>query len=266
MATYAVGDIQGCYDALRNVLDQVGFDPECDTLWCVGDIVNRGPKSLESLRLIKSLGDAAITVLGNHDLHLLAIAYGGHKLKRKDTLEDIFSAPDAEELLTWLKRQPLVYFDPGRNILVAHAGIPHIWSFDAACQYADEVSEVLRGPEAGAYFQAMYGDQPEIWHDSLTGMDRLRVITNYLTRMRFISREGALELNAKNEPENAPEGYVPWYSLPRSDNGRIVFGHWAALQGSTGSERFMALDTGCVWGGCLTLVNIDTGEKVACEC
>lgn len=266
MTDYAIGDIQGCYDRLRDVLAKVDFSPSRDRLWVAGDLINRGPSSLESLRYIESLGSSAVVVLGNHDLHLLAVAMGGHAIKRKDTLDDILGAPDHDHLLNWLKQQYLCVHDEARNFVMAHAGIPHIWSVDQAVSCAREVEAVLRGADAETYFQQMYGNEPARWSEELTGMDRWRVITNYFTRMRFVAEDGSLEFASKESPDEAPAGFAPWFRYQREDNVRVLFGHWAALDGKTDSNRFIGLDTGCVWGGKLTLMNLDTDEKVHCDC
>lgn len=266
MTDYAIGDIQGCYDRLLDVLSTIGFSPSRDRLWVAGDLINRGPSSLATLRYIESLGSAAEVVQGNHDLHLLAVAFGGHPLKGKDTLTDILEAPDRDRLLDWLRQQELCVYDPDRDLLMSHAGLPHIWSVDEALGYAKEVASVIRGPEATYYFEHMYGNVPERWQPSLTGMDRWRIITNYFTRMRFIDQDGTLELTTKETVDNAPAGFAPWFTFPRSGQTRIIFGHWAALEGNTNSDRYIGLDTGCVWGGLLTVMNLDTGEKTHCDC
>lgn len=266
MTDYAIGDIQGCYERLLDVLAKVDFSPSRDRLWVAGDLINRGPASLETLRYIESLGSSAVVVLGNHDLHLLAVALGGHAFKNKDTLSDILEAPDHQHLLNWLRQQNLCIYDADRNFMMVHAGLPHIWTVDEAVRYGREVEEVIRGPEAKNYFAEMYGNRPERWDPQLTGMDRWRIITNYFTRMRFIAEDGTLELAAKESAESAPDGFAPWFRFPRPDDVRVVFGHWAALEGQTESNRFIGLDTGCVWGGVLTVMNLDTGEKIHCDC
>ncbi|WP_339799310.1 symmetrical bis(5'-nucleosyl)-tetraphosphatase [uncultured Marinobacter sp.] len=266
MTDYAIGDIQGCYDRLLDVLAKVDFSPSRDRLWVAGDLINRGPASLATLRYIHRLGSSAVVVLGNHDLHLLAVARGGHGLKRKDTLQDILDAPDHDTLLDWLAQQNIAVHDAGRNLVMAHAGLPHIWTVEQAMSCARELETVLRGDSVADYFQAMYGNIPERWDASLVGMDRWRVITNYFTRMRFIAPDGALELTTKESAGNAPAGYAPWFSYPRSDDVRVIFGHWASIEGNTGYDRFIGLDTGCVWGGALTMMNLDTGEKIHCDC
>ncbi|MCH8499492.1 MAG: symmetrical bis(5'-nucleosyl)-tetraphosphatase [Marinobacter sp.] len=266
MTDYAIGDIQGCYDRLLAVLDRVGFSASRDRLWVAGDLINRGPSSLQTLRYIHDLGSSAVVVLGNHDLHLLAVALGGHKVRRKDTLQDIVDAPDCAELVAWLQQQHLCVYDPARNLLMSHAGVPHIWDIPTAVALARELEGIIRGPEAQSYFQGMYGNLPAVWDPALTGMDRWRVITNYFTRMRFIAADGQLELATKESADDAPAGYQPWFSFPRPDDSRIIFGHWAALEGQTGSDQFIGLDTGCVWGGALTIMNLDSGEKTHCDC
>ncbi len=266
MADYAIGDIQGCYDRLLDVLDRIGFSPSRDRLWVAGDIINRGPSSLESLRYIRNLGSSAVVVLGNHDLHLLAVALGGHAVKKKDTLHDILDAPDHDDLLQWLLQQNICIHDAGRNFVMAHAGLPHIWTVDQAVALSEELETILRGPDVKDYFREMYGNYPERWSDELQGIERWRVITNYFTRMRFIAADGSLELTTKAAAANSPPGYAPWFSYARPDDAKVIFGHWAALEGQTGSDRFLGLDTGCVWGGQLTVMNLDTGERTHCDC
>ncbi|MBW4934619.1 symmetrical bis(5'-nucleosyl)-tetraphosphatase [Marinobacter sp. F4206] len=266
MTDYAIGDIQGCYDRLRDVLAQVSFSPSRDRLWVAGDLINRGPASLDTLRYIESLGSSAVVVLGNHDLHLLAVALGGHPPRRKDTLADILEAPDHDRLVAWLRQQHLCIRDSARNLVMVHAGVPHIWSVDQAVAYAREVEAVIRGDDAEEYFAHMYGNEPDRWDEHLSGMERWRVITNYFTRMRFVAEDGTLELATKEAAGSAPNGYKPWFEYPRGDDVRVVFGHWAALEGQTGSDQFIGLDTGCVWGGVLTMMNLDTGEKIHCDC
>ena len=228
MTDYAIGDIQGCYDRLLDVLDKVDFSPSRDRLWVAGDIINRGPSSLETLRYVRNLGSSAVVVLGNHDLHLLAVALGGHSVKKKDTLHDILDAPDHGDLLNWLLQQHICVHDNERNFVMAHAGLPHIWSVDKGVALARELEAILRGPDAADYFRQMYGNYPECWRDDLQGMDRWRMITNYFTRMRFIAEDGTLELATKESAGHSPEGYAPWFRYPRTDDVRVIFGHWAA--------------------------------------
>lgn len=266
MTDYAIGDIQGCYERLQDVLAKVSFSPSRDRLWVAGDLINRGPSSLATLRYIESLGSSAVVVLGNHDLHLLAVALGGHQPRRKDTLADILDAPDHDRLVGWLRQQHLCVHDPDRNLVMVHAGVPHIWSVNQAVACAREVEAVIRGDQAGEYFTHMYGNEPACWDAHLSGMARWRVITNYFTRMRFIAEDGSLELTVKESAGSAPDGYRPWFEFSRQDDIRVIFGHWAALEGQTGRDQFVGLDTGCVWGGVLTMMNLDSGEKIHCDC
>ncbi|KZY32790.1 MULTISPECIES: symmetrical bis(5'-nucleosyl)-tetraphosphatase [unclassified Oleiphilus] len=274
MARYAIGDVQGCYQALTRLLDQISFDQNRDELWFAGDLVNRGPDSLDCLRLIKSLGNQgghpAKVILGNHDLHLLATYYLKRQPKRKDTFAEIFAADDCHELMTWLRHQPLMIWDKEQKLAMSHAGIPHIWSTEQAYRYNQEVSNELCRGDYEAFFDLMYGNEPALWSEHHTGMMRLRAITNYFTRMRFVKQNGALDFAVKETLDDAPDNYVPWFSLPRPDNTMLIFGHWAALSGNTGltganKDQFQAIDTGCVWGGSLTALNIDTKERFAYE-
>lgn len=266
MATYAIGDLQGCYDELMRLLDQIGYT-DADTLWFAGDLVNRGPASLQTLRFVKSLGRRGRTVLGNHDLHLLAVHRGTSSSKRKDTLQPILDAPDREELLQWLLHQPLLIDDKTLGYVMVHAGIPHIWTLKQARQRAQEVEQVLRGPLASAFFDHMYGNRPDTWRDSVSGWERLRLITNYFTRMRFITPAGTLDFSANGGLDSGPEGYRPWYELNRAKpiKRTILFGHWAAL-GETGRPGVIALDTGCVWGNALTAVRLEDGQRFSVPC
>ncbi len=266
MARYAVGDLQGCFDPLRRLLDQVDFDPAVDRLWSVGDLVNRGPQSLECLRFFRDLGASARVVLGNHDLHLLAVAAGIRKLKRSDTLRPILDAPDAAELLEWVARQPLFYRET--DYVLVHAGLAPQWTIDDAERLAAEISEVLNSSQRETYLLGMYGDEPATWSDTLQGPVRWRVITNYLTRIRFCDANGTLDLRHKEGPETAPAGFMPWYDAPnrRSIGARIIFGHWASLLGRSNRPDAIALDTGCVWGNKLSLFALDTGKLISCSC
>ena len=266
MATCAVGDIQGCYGGLCCLLDDLKFEPTKDTLWVAGDLVNRGPESLKTLRFIKSLGKSARVVLGNHDLHLLAVARGAQGRKRKDTFDDILNAPDVNELMEWLRHQKIMVRDKERKVVMTHAGVPHIWKIRQAKQYAKELEGVLRGDDCDTFLKAMYGNEPKIWCESLKGVERWRVITNYFTRMRFIDQGGILDFDSKLGPLNAPNGYKPWYGYARDGSTKIIFGHWAALEGRVPNPQMIAVDTGCVWGGQLTAVNLDTWEKTSCDC
>lgn len=264
MTTYAVGDIQGCFEPLQRLLAKVGFTAGRDDLWVAGDLVNRGPASLETLRFIRGLGDAARVVLGNHDLHLLAASVGAKKLSKKDTLEAILKAPDREQLLTWLRHQPLMHRDGAW--VMSHAGVPHIWSAERAAERAQEVHESLSSDAYPSFLKQMYGNEPARWRDDLQGGERLRVITNYFTRMRFLRPNGRLDLKAKDGLASAPSGTQAWFLYPRKNKdagARFLFGHWAALDGRTYRDHAIALDTGCVWGGHLTLLDLSTNEKVS---
>ncbi len=253
MAIYVVGDIQGCLQPLKELLAMVDFSPSRDELWSVGDVVNRGPKSLGTLRFLHNLGTSFRMTLGNHDLHLLAVAAGVSKLRRQDTLHKILKAKDREELLGWLQLQPLLIRD--RGYVVVHAGIPPNWDLDTAERLAAEVSSVLQN-DATEYFKNMYGNKPNLWSDTLAGPERWRLITNYLTRMRFCDKKGRLELLTTGPAEQSPRGYAPWFSHRKrlTKNDKIIFGHWAALEGRDCGPNLYPLDTGCVWGGPLRLM------------
>jgi len=216
MANYAIGDIQGCYDSLRALLDKIEFNHHEDTLWIAGDLVNRGPKSLDTVRYLKSLGDACKIVLGNHDLHMIAVAYSCAPRKLKDTFIDLLDAFDSQILVDWLRQQALVrrIEVSGKVFLLSHAGIPPIWSSKQALNFSHEVESVLKSKNASDFLFVMYGNEPNIWTDELSGNDRLRVITNYFTRMRFCNENGKLELNSKSSPLDAPEGFKPWFTFP----------------------------------------------------
>lgn len=258
MAVYAIGDVQGCFDELQQLLKLIDFDSNNDTLWFCGDLVNRGPKSLEALRFVKSLGDRAITVLGNHDLHLLAKAYGYGKQLNKDTLDPIINAPDREELLGWLRSRSLIHVDESIGYVMVHAGLPPQWDVKTAQACARELEAVLRGDDFKTYLSKMYGNYPPSWQDELNGMDRLRFITNVFTRMRFCNTEGELEYKSKGAIGSQPDGYMPWFSVPgrRTERERIIFGHWSTL-GVGNKEGAICLDGGCLWGGSLVALRLD---------
>jgi bis(5'-nucleosyl)-tetraphosphatase (symmetrical) len=272
MAIWIVGDVQGCHKPLKRLLERVRFDWSRDVLWSCGDIVNRGPKSLKTLRFFYEHRDAIRLVLGNHDLHLLAVAHAVRAPGRSDTFDEILQAPDREELLSWLQDRPLIYREGG--VTMVHAGIPPQWSVEEAEARAREVEKVLQGPDSGAFFETMYGNDPAGWSDDLRGMDRLRVITNYFTRMRYCYPDGRLDLLSKG-PLDKPGGPADtdpdldaWFRHPnrKTAGERMVFGHWASLQGKTDDPNVIGLDTGCVWGFCMTLYNPDTGERVTEPC
>ena len=265
MAIYAVGDIQGCHTELVQLLEKIRFDPASDKLWLVGDLVNRGADSLAVLRLVKSLGDAAVTVLGNHDLHLLAVAAGVSRLHRGDTLDEILAAPDRDELLDWLRNQRLLHVE-GEFVLV-HAGLLPGWSVGQAQELAAEVEAALRGCDCVKFLEHMYGNKPDGWDASLTGYKRLRVITNALTRMRICTARGEMEFDFKAELQNIPHGYLPWFDVPdrASAEAVVIFGHWSAL-GLMIRPGAIALDTGCLWGGPLTAIRLEDREVIQVAC
>lgn len=265
MAIYAIGDIQGCYNELQQLLEKIHFDAAQDRLWLVGDLVNRGPDSLRVLRLVKSLGDRAITVLGNHDLHLLAVAAGEAELHRGDTLDEVLSAPDCDELLVWLRHQRLLYAEAG--YVLVHAGLLPQWSVTQALGLAQEVEQALRGDDYAVFFEHMYGNSPHGWRDDHRGYKRLRVIANALTRMRICTPQGDMEFKFKGEVEKVPHGYLPWFDLPgrKSAEATVIFGHWSAL-GLQVRGDVIALDTGCLWGGPLTAIRLEDRQLFQVMC
>jgi bis(5'-nucleosyl)-tetraphosphatase (symmetrical) len=251
LATYAIGDVQGCYDELQALLGRVGFDRAHDRLWFVGDLVNRGPKSLEVLRFVRELGDRAVTVLGNHDLHLLTQHEGFERKRKDDTFTDVLEAPDAKELVDWVRTRPMMHVEGGWAMV--HAGLLPQWSIEKAASLASEVEQALRSPDYRDFLANMYGSKPARWDDALAGWDRLRVIVNAMTRMRFCTPDGTMEFHSNGvEP---PAGYVAWYGA-RNDGKPVVCGHWSA-RGLRLTERIAALDTGCVWGGPLTALRLE---------
>ncbi|BAW80441.1 bis(5'-nucleosyl)-tetraphosphatase [Candidatus Nitrosoglobus terrae] len=259
MAVYAIGDIQGCYAELQQLLEQIHFDVKKDQLWMTGDLVNRGPQSLAVLRFIYSLGDRVVSVLGNHDLHLLAVAAGVRDLFPEDTLAPILAAPDREELITWLRYRPLFYQDPLLGVTLIHAGLPPQWDITTAEACASELEAVLQGPGWQNFLAHMYGDKPDNWCDSLEGWDRLRLIANCLTRLRYCNTKGQLKLKIKGSPEVKTKELIPWFEMPdRASRGsRIIFGHWATLGVGAYDDSVFALDGGCVWGGQLVALRLD---------
>ena len=265
MSTYAIGDVQGCYDQLRRLLDAFDFDPAHDTLWLVGDLVNRGPRSLEVLRFVRSLGERAVTVLGNHDLNLLAVAEGVRKRHREDTVEDILRAPDRDELLDWLRHRKLMHFGAGHAMV--HAGLLPQWSVEHALELADEVERVLRGPDYAALLEKMYGNSPAAWNEALDGYERLRVIVNAMTRLRLCDANGSMEFSHKTALSGVPTGYMPWFEVPgRAHAGTpIVWGHWAALDLVFRGD-VLGIDTGCVWGRNLSAVRLEDRRLFQCSC
>jgi bis(5'-nucleosyl)-tetraphosphatase (symmetrical) len=265
MATYAIGDIQGCFDELQALLQAFRFDRANDRLWFVGDLVNRGPASLATLRFVRELGDRAVVVLGNHDLHLLALAHGYAKARKDDTLDEVLAAPDRDELLDWLRRRPMIHA-AGDTVLV-HAGLLPQWDIAAAQSLAREVETELRGRRHEKFLETLYGSRPDRWADDLSGADRLRVVVNAMTRLRFCTRDGVMEFQTKGETTQAPRGYMPWFDVPgrKSTRSTIVCGHWSAL-GLRVSPKLLALDSGCVWGGQLSAIRLEDRRLYQVSC
>ena len=256
MATYAIGDVQGCMDELEALLAACAFDLRRDRLWFVGDLVNRGPASLEVLRDVKSLGSKAIVVLGNHDLHLLCVAEGFAKSRTDDTLEEVLKAPDRAELLEWLRTRQLMHADGG--LVLVHAGLLPQWTVARALELAREVETALRGPQYRQMLAQLYGSEPSEWSDALAGPDRIRVIVNAMTRMRFCTDHGKMEFRAKGTLDDAPPGHRAWFNVPCRLNAdaTVICGHWSAL-GLRIERGLLALDTGCIWGGALSAVRLE---------
>ncbi|GJK49298.1 TPA: bis(5'-nucleosyl)-tetraphosphatase (symmetrical) [Serratia marcescens] len=256
MSTYLIGDVHGCYDELKSLLAQAAFDPERDRLWLTGDLVARGPASLDVLRFVRSLGPAVRMVLGNHDLHLLAVYAGISRNKPKDRITPLLEAPDADELINWLRRQPVLQVDDEQKLVMAHAGITPQWDIDTAKMCAREVEAVLSSDSYPLFLDAMYGDMPNNWAPELSGLARLRFSTNAFTRMRYCFPNGQLDMICKDAPGTAPAPLKPWFELPRlvDPEYTIVFGHWASLEGKGTPEGVIGLDTGCCWGGDLTML------------
>jgi bis(5'-nucleosyl)-tetraphosphatase (symmetrical) len=259
MSHYVIGDVQGCYAELSELLDIVRFEPAKDRLWLVGDLVNRGPDSLSVLRKVKSLGAAATTVLGNHDLHLLIVAAGHRHPHRRDTLAEVLAAPDRDELIDWVRGLPLVVRDGER--LMVHAGLVPSWTSADAAMHAREVEAVLRSPGCNEFLRDLYGDEPARWRDDLAGIDRLRAIVNVCTRLRFCAADGTMEFSEKRGTDHAPSGFAPWFAHPtrRSARDTIYCGHWSTLELMLAPNVAM-LDSGCVWGGALTAIRLDDGR------
>ncbi|MBV5311200.1 symmetrical bis(5'-nucleosyl)-tetraphosphatase [Chromatium okenii] len=258
MPIYAIGDIQGCLTELQILLHQLQFNPQQDRLWLVGDLVNRGPDSLAVLRFIRTLGDAAVVVLGNHDLHLLALAAGNLKHANKSNLDAVLQAPDRDELLHWLRQRPLLHHDAARELTLIHAGLPPQWTLADARAAASELENVLRSDDYQTFLLAVYGNQPAQWSPNLTGIDRLRFITNCLTRLRFCTPDGRLALKEKGEIGSQTPGLIPWFQVAnrRTRHDRIIFGHWSTL-GYYAGDNVWAIDSGCLWGGTLTALRVE---------
>jgi len=260
MATYAIGDLQGCYKSLMGLLEKIDFSSNEDKLWFTGDLVNRGPDSLSCLRFVHSLGSKALTVLGNHDLHLLAVSHGAVQPRKKDTLEAIIDHKKARKYLDWLQTCPLLHHDKSLSIVLTHAGIPPQWSLKKAKKLAGEVETTLKTSDSFiSFFKHMYGNEPAGWSDQLEGVARQRTITNYFTRMRLLDANNALNFNFKSELAKAPKGYQAWFDAKRDQDlgADLVFGHWAALMGKGTPKGVYAIDTGCGWGNQLTALRLE---------
>jgi bis(5'-nucleosyl)-tetraphosphatase (symmetrical) len=265
VSTYVIGDVQGCYDPLCRLLERIAFDPARDRLWFVGDLVNRGPRSREVVRFVMSLGTRAVTVLGNHDLALLVVAQGVKKAHATDTFRDILAARDRDELLDWLRHQKMIHVE-GDHVMV-HAGLLPQWSVREADALGREVEAALRGDGYREFLNNMYGDEPARWDDGLTGLDRLRVITNAMTRLRLTRADGTMEFRHKAGLERVPPGYMAWFDVPgrASANATVIFGHWASL-GLRVRPDIVALDTGCVWGRALSALRLEDRHIAQCDC
>lgn len=272
MATYAIGDIQGCFSQLQALLQKIHFNEKNDHLWFVGDLVNRGPQSLETLRLVKNLVEKkrAVTVLGNHDLHLLAVGAGVRPLKEQDTFGDVLEAPDASELLQWLREQPFLHYDKTLDYILVHAGLAPQWTLNDAVNSQNEIAAVLRGDDYEKLLHHMYSNAPVnvAHHAHLTEWQRYRANIDYFTRMRFCTADGVLDLKSTGPLDEHPKGYYAWFRVPerKNKNLRIIFGHWAALQGNVKDANVYALDTGCIWGNCLTAMRLEDEKRFSVSC
>ncbi|WP_444995989.1 symmetrical bis(5'-nucleosyl)-tetraphosphatase [Aliikangiella sp. IMCC44359] len=267
MATYAIGDIQGCYQTFQKLLNTISFNPTKDTLWLAGDLINRGPQSLQTLEFIYQHKNSIRCVLGNHDLHFLAVESQKHKANKKDTFDELLNSPLCHLLAQWLIQQPLFHWDQSLNCAMVHAGVPHNWTIQQTLTYSQEVSNYLQSSNHGKFFTQMYGNTPNHWDSKLQGLDRLRYITNALTRMRYCHQDGSLELTCKKPLGQQPSELVPWFEYTRSTplDCDLVFGHWASLEGNCSTDRYHALDTGCVWGGKLTALRLEDKALFHCN-
>jgi len=272
MATYAIGDIQGCFKQLQHLLKKIDFNEKHDKLWFVGDLVNRGPDSLGTLRFVKDLVEKkrAVTVLGNHDLHLLAVGAGIRKLKDKDTFGDVLAAPDKNAILTWLRQQPLLHFDRQLDYVLVHAGLAPQWTLNDAVNSQNEISAILRGEHYEKLLHHMYSNVPVDVSPPhhLTDWQRYRSEIDYFTRMRFCSAKGLIDLKTTGPLKEHLQGYYPWFRVPRRKNKdlRIIFGHWASLEGKVSDPNVYALDTGCIWGNCLTAMRLEDQQRFFVDC
>jgi len=263
MTTYAIGDVQGCYDSLRQLLDKIKFDPQQDQLWFAGDLINRGPQSLETLRFIIDLGDNARSILGNHECHFLAVARGHKKAHRMDTFSDIINAEDSEQLIQWVRKQPFFYEDESLGYAMLHAGVPPQWSLGDTRQYAHELEAVIQGNDIDAFLASMYGNEPNQWDSALRGNDRFRFIINAFTRLRFCDKQGRLNLTEKGNIGTQASDLMPWFNAPnrKTLNHKIIFGHWSTL-GVHQQNNATCLDGGCLWGGSLAAIKLDGSDEI----
>jgi bis(5'-nucleosyl)-tetraphosphatase (symmetrical) len=268
MSTYAIGDVQGCFSALQKLLLHIQFKPDVDTLWFTGDLVNRGTQSLEVLRFVKNLGEKHKVVLGNHDLHLIALAFGNPQTFHSHTMQDVLAANDCDELIHWLRHRPLLHHEEDTGFVLTHAGLAPQWSIQKASALAREVEQALQSDTPSHFLDHLYGNQPDYWQDELTGVERLRCVVNYLTRMRFCYADGRMNLIYKGTLQDKTADLTPWFALPHRNNAeiKIIFGHWAALNGETNVPHVYGLDTGCVWGNCLTAMRLEDEKRFSVKC
>ncbi len=266
MPTYCIGDLHGHLDQLKQILKIIDYDQERDQLWFTGDLVNRGPRSLDTLRFVKGLPNTKV-VLGNHDIHLINFYYQVVNFE-VEHLKEVVIAQDAEELISWLRYRPLFYYDSRRQVALSHAGIYPGWDLSESLVYAQEAESMLAGDNYLDFLNNMYGDAPANWDRSLTGWDRYRFIINTFTRMRFCSLDGSLEFEHTGPDDKAPVGYLPWFKIPwrKTKENKLIFGHWAALEGRVDEPNVIALDTGCVWGKSLTAFRVEDGMRFSCDC
>lgn len=258
MATFVIGDVQGCFDELQELVEYISFKPKKDQLWFVGDLVNRGPQSLQTLRWIKSLGNSAVTVLGNHDLHLLAAYAGVKEISTNSSLYPVLQANDVDILMEWLRHQPLMAYNRHLEFVMVHAGLAPQWKIQHALNYAKEVEDILRSNKYKDFLNNMYGDQPDQWNDRLKNWDRLRTITNFMTRVRYCNNQGVMSFSDKGPPGTQSAHMKPWYEIAsrKSQDTCVVFGHWSTL-GYLHDNNIISTDTGCLWGGLLTAIKIE---------
>ena len=267
MATYAIGDIQGCFATFQLLLNKINFNPEKDQLWLVGDLINRGKNNFETLQFAYNNRGSIQLVLGNHDLHFLAVATGTRSAHRKDTFADILQSSKKNQFIDYLLQQPLIYFEPSLDFVMSHAGLSPQWSLDTAIALAKEVSDCLQSDNRHEFFKQMYGNEPASWQDALTGIDRLRYITNAFTRMRYCYADGSLDMEAKMPPGEQNEKLIPWFDLlPKELSYNLVFGHWASLSGQCEHPNLFAIDTGCVWGNQLTALRLEDKHLFQVDC